>query len=539
DFSRESTVRCLECHNTWFHHVPGTPNQYRPDSFLMGVTCENCHGPGREHVAYHAAHAGEKSGRAIVRPASLSRERQIEVCTQCHSNAIKHKGPALNYRPGEPLADYYKTLAAPRNTEDDHVANQVKYLRQSRCFQNSDEMTCTTCHDPHRPLNSTASGIESCRKCHNDADCREQVRLPAAVKSECVACHMPQYIKINVNFETEDDNYVPPIRRCEHRIAIHPRARDEVVLAWRRTQDDPLSRREVGRLTKSLVDDWLAEADTCRGEFRYMGAMAAIREALRLDPAPQTREKLRAAVATHNEIEAGFDEAVHCLEERRYGEAIEALNRILKIKPDLAKAHGRLGTAYAATGNNELAVKHLRLVARFDADNPYGCAMLGWLAYLRGDAQEAVGELRQADEIEPYNAQLNYHWGLALMKLERWDEAAQHFRLVLTIDPAHAGGCQALAHALRKTGELEESLRLAQRAVRLTRFENADTLLTLSDLYADLGRFAEAVETAIKALDAAQIRAPQSMPQIRQKLEELRARVPSTRNGQTGESDVP
>src|SRR5262245_39554449 len=56
DFAREGTIRCQECHNTWFEHVPGTADRYKPDSFILGVTCERCHGPGREHIAFHEAH---------------------------------------------------------------------------------------------------------------------------------------------------------------------------------------------------------------------------------------------------------------------------------------------------------------------------------------------------------------------------------------------------------------------------------------------------------------------------------------------------
>ena len=33
DFSRDMTLRCVECHNTWFEHVPGTRNQYGHEKF--------------------------------------------------------------------------------------------------------------------------------------------------------------------------------------------------------------------------------------------------------------------------------------------------------------------------------------------------------------------------------------------------------------------------------------------------------------------------------------------------------------------------
>jgi tetratricopeptide (TPR) repeat protein len=453
DFGRDSTLRCMECHNTWFAHVPGTRNQYRPDSFIRGVTCENCHGPGREHVAFHAAERQADSGRAIVKPAGLTRDRQLDLCTQCHSNALRHKGPALSYRPGEPLEDHYRTLIAPRYTEDDHVANQIKYLRQSRCFQTS-EMTCTTCHNPHRPESRTVTGVESCRKCHRDADCREQPRLPAAVRENCAGCHMPGYIKINVNFEVEDDNYVPPIRRTEHRIAIHPRARQEVLLEWHRQQSDPQNVAEARHLTQSLVDDWLAEAESCRRDYRLMGAIAALREAYRLDPEPGTREKIREAVELKARRDRGLANADRFVAEHQYPQAIEILNAVLRVKPDDPVVHGKLGTALAAIGRNELAIEHWEVVAKYDPDDPYGFAMLGWLAYLQNRLEESVEAYRRADEVDPFNARINYHWGLALSNLGRWDEAAECFRHVLAIDPRHAGGQQGLAQALRNQDQM-------------------------------------------------------------------------------------
>lgn len=525
NFTRESTLRCLECHNTWFAHVPGTLNEYRPDSFLMGVTCENCHGPGREHVAHHQVHPGADSGEQIVRPARLSRERQIEVCTQCHSNSMQHRGPAFSHRPGTPLDSDYRTLRGPTYTEDDHVANQIKYLRQSRCFQNSEELTCTTCHDPHRPEAATVSGRDSCLKCHARSECGDQERLPVAVRDNCAGCHMPAYVKINVNFETEDDNYVPPIRRCDHRIAVHPRSRQEVLLNWYRAQADADSRIEAERLAGELSEQWLAEADACRRHHRVLGTVAALREADRIAPALATREKLRQAVALVTDIETGFDEAVRQLDEGHYSTAIEQLERLLQLKPDLAKAHGRLGTAYAAIGERDKARAHWRAVEEFDPDNPYGEGMLGWLAYLDGDSQQAIEAFERADTIEPYNSQTHYHWGLALLNLEKWAQAAEHFQQVVTIDPRHAGGWQGLSHAQRRGGQPGQALCAALRAARLTGSENYDVLLTLSDAYADLGRFPEASDAADQALRAAEAHAPVAAPRVRRRLDELKSRA--------------
>ena len=517
--SRNLTVRCLECHNTWFAHVPGTLNQYKRDSFVMGVSCERCHGPGREHVAFHQTHPEAGSAEAILNPAGLKRERLLEVCTQCHGNATVHRGPALQYRPGEPLDAYYKTLEAPKHTEDDHVANQVKYLRQSRCFQQS-EMICTTCHNPHRPA---SSGIDSCLKCHASGDCRERERIPSAVQSQCVACHMPSYIKININFETEDDDYVPPIQRCDHRIAVHPRARREVLLAWQRERSDPESKAQAARLTRSLVDEWLAEAESCLRDFRILGAIAAYREAYRLEPAPATREKMRQAIDLKVRIDRDLRTSARLIEEHRYQEAVDLLEALLPLKPDHPKIHNDLGLAYASMGKKEQAIPHLRLVTTYDPDDPSGVVREAWLAYVDGRDEEAADLYRQADDIAPFIAKINYPWGLALVKLARWDEAAERFRQVLAIDPNHAGGHLGLADSLRAQGRPAEALPHARRAARLTDFKDAHVLVTLIDTYIDLERFADAESTASKALAPAEATSPELVPAIRQRLTAIRA----------------
>jgi tetratricopeptide (TPR) repeat protein len=298
-----------------------------------------------------------------------------------------------------------------------------------------------------------------------------------------------------------------------------------VLLAWYRTQSDARSRQEADGLTRALVEHWLAEAEQCRRDYRFLAATAALREAVRLDPTPALRGQLREAVATQAKLDAGWAEAQRQIERQRPGEAIATLTAILAVKPDWAKVHGKLGTAYALTGQNELATEHLSAATRYDPDDPYGYNMLGWLAYLRGRAEEAVEFYRRADEAEPFTAEINFRWALALAGLGRSAEAVEHLRRVLAIDPRHAGGCQVLAQALRQQGRPEEALRFARRAARLTRFENPEILLTLADAYADAGHFAEADDTATKALDVAQTNAPRLVPQIRVRLQDIRGRA--------------
>ena len=96
DFSRDMTIRCVECHNTWFQHFAGTRNRYSRDNFILGVTCEVCHGPGQDHVAFHRKNPQSQDAHAVARPALMTRERRMDLCAQCHSNALQHRGPAFS-----------------------------------------------------------------------------------------------------------------------------------------------------------------------------------------------------------------------------------------------------------------------------------------------------------------------------------------------------------------------------------------------------------------------------------------------------------
>jgi tetratricopeptide (TPR) repeat protein len=525
DFTRTTTTRCVECHNTWVGHVRGSENRYRRDGMILGVTCEKCHGPAAEHVAYHRQHPSEKKGYGLVHPGRLSRERQMDVCAQCHSNAMIGRDPAFSYRPGEPLDSHFRTLLAS-GIENDHVADQAKYLRQSKCFQKTKTLTCVSCHDPHRPTD-VSKVQSSCQQCHQAAECRELPSVPEAIRGSCVDCHMPRYDRVEVKFHTREERYVFPMQPHNHRIGIDRAAAQATLLAWYRRQSDAPSRDKAQQLTRALSDHWIAEGERLLGEHRYLSSIAAFRRAERLLPTAAIKAKVNEVVETKAKLDDAIFLGHHLADERRHEEAIATLEGALKLKPDSAQVHGKLGTLYAIVGRRDRAEVHLREVARNDADDPYGYNMLGWLVFLDGDAAKAVEYFRLADEIFPFSAEINYRWGSALFALDRWPEAATRFRQVLLINPDHAGACRGLSHALRNQGALTEGLRYAKHAARLTSFQNAEILLSLMDAYADTEQWDFAVDAGQRALDLAQRADPKLVPRIQGRLLELRRQTHS------------
>jgi len=70
-FDKPVLPRCLECHSGRFEPLPQSENSYDPGSLVLGIPCERCHGPGREHVLFPTSKIALRSGMEdpIVNPA--------------------------------------------------------------------------------------------------------------------------------------------------------------------------------------------------------------------------------------------------------------------------------------------------------------------------------------------------------------------------------------------------------------------------------------------------------------------------------------
>ena len=230
DFARPIGHRCLDCHATFFAAAPGDIARYDRENYVLGVTCVRCHGHGWAHVQYHRTHPGDKAPRYIVQPGDLPRDRANEVCAQCHSGAGQLLAPAFTYQPGEPLDEYLRLDASsddPKN-DDPHVANQLARLIRSRCFQESENLTCTGCHDPHRQKRGDLkSFVERCAKCHASGDCKLIGKSSGPIKDHCVECHMPSRRDVEGEMQMTEGTLLPLLR--DHYIKVWPAVAQQVI----------------------------------------------------------------------------------------------------------------------------------------------------------------------------------------------------------------------------------------------------------------------------------------------------------------------
>ncbi|MEZ6122260.1 MAG: multiheme c-type cytochrome [Planctomycetaceae bacterium] len=161
-FDGSKARRCFSCHSTV---LPVSSGQIEEDGIHPGVTCQRCHGPREEHVRSE----GE------IHPVGWTtsdRMESVRRCAVCHR--LPEERPAADIRPDNPAIVRFQPMG----------------LQQSACFLKS-EMRCTTCHDPHRPMDAQDSaGIWQCLQCHNPEDDTHTL-CGLGRNDDCLRCHMP------------------------------------------------------------------------------------------------------------------------------------------------------------------------------------------------------------------------------------------------------------------------------------------------------------------------------------------------------------
>jgi len=225
-FNREIDANCLYCHAGRVETIGNAG--LRLSVHEMAIGCERCHGPGDLHVKERRAERESGGGKkkppnsaevddSIVNLRHLSRERQEDVCSQCHLSASAdvnvHGRSRTDFRPGMKMADFVINYRIDRPDSAMTVSGQIEQMRLSRCYIDSKTMTCTTCHDPHSiPAESarTEHFRQKCLGCHQADSCGLPAKTRQEKQGNCIVCHMPR-----------GPTDIPHFSFTHHRVGIH------------------------------------------------------------------------------------------------------------------------------------------------------------------------------------------------------------------------------------------------------------------------------------------------------------------------------
>ncbi len=233
-FNRLIPAHCLECHATNCTLLPTTATIPGPDppaffdrtKMLYGIGCESCHGPGSKHIVFHTQHPDEKHGKYIVNPVSLSREQRLDVCAACHSGIRKALQPAFSFLPGDTLSLFFGPPPVVDTTHTEVHGNQYGLLAASKCFRQTNQLDCGSCHDSHSDeKGNLALFSQRCMNCHAPGGIHYCKRLPAKgqdIRTNCIDCHMPVKASGLVNLMVPGKRQLAPLLVRTHLIAVFP-----------------------------------------------------------------------------------------------------------------------------------------------------------------------------------------------------------------------------------------------------------------------------------------------------------------------------
>jgi DmsE family decaheme c-type cytochrome len=203
---------CKGCHeeafNRFSHTKMGRLFLKQPRNTRERLACENCHGPGKDHVEQGGGGPGKDP--KIITFAKNDRtplERRNQVCLDCHTTGARvfWQGSAHEARDvactscHAVMTDHSPRGQLAKASEIDmcgtcHLERRAQQMRTSHMPLREGKMTCTSCHNPHGTVTPALlkenSLNDNCYTCHTEK------RGPflwehAPVTESCTNCHDP------------------------------------------------------------------------------------------------------------------------------------------------------------------------------------------------------------------------------------------------------------------------------------------------------------------------------------------------------------
>ncbi len=181
-------------------------------------------------------------------------------------------------------------------------------------------------------------------------------------------------------------------------------------------------------------------------------------------------EELEELAPVDNEAVKYFDIGIKALSEQKFGKAIIAFNKAVKLNEMYAEAYRGLADAHKGKGNNERYQEYLGKAAEIyalqdrlqetkdiyieilkqdpDAINPYNS--LGVELRKKGDYDGALHAYKQALELSPEDENLRYNISKAHLFANERDSAIEHLKKAVEIRPDFAEAQELLDKLLKK-----------------------------------------------------------------------------------------
>jgi serine/threonine-protein kinase len=149
--------------------------------------------------------------------------------------------------------------------------------------------------------------------------------------------------------------------------------------------------------------------------------------------------------------------------------AREAARRALELGPGLAEGHKVMALiAMSHDWDRGSAARGFARALELNPGSADARVWNGWrLSLLEGSHEEALGELRIAERLDPLDLKIKTQIGYVYYFLRDFERAAVQFRSVLAVDPQFAFGHYALGDVHAQQGRYPEAVEALEESIRL------------------------------------------------------------------------
>jgi predicted CXXCH cytochrome family protein len=495
---------CADCHSTHVRkgYDPRSAG-YTTRFAELPVSCEACHGPGARHIAWAKEPPDRRRSdgdrrlsialderRGVVwsrdpasgkphRSAPRASERELEMCARCHSRrGLFHE----DYVHGQPVSDDYRVALLDDDLyyADGQVKGEVyEYgsFLQSRMF--AEGVTCSDCHDPHRP-ELRGAGDSVCLKCHDQKtyfSSRHHFHKEGSPAARCVSCHMPQALFMVVD------------ARRDHSLRV-PRPDLSVKLGVPNPCNGCHADRSP-RWAKETVEKWYHHAPS--GLQQFAEALASGSQG-----APGAQQLLAALIADRGQPSIARASALarlaHPLSTPTLARVRDALaDESSLVRREAVRALADADPRLRALLLSPLAADPVRSV-RLEAASALAGAPAELLAPdARAALTRATGELIAAQELNGDRPEAHLNLANLYASLKRPDDAESELERALSLDPTFVPAAVNLADLYRTIGRDDAGERVLRAALERVP-KNPSLLHTLGLVRVRQHRLAEAID---------------------------------------------
>jgi tetratricopeptide (TPR) repeat protein len=218
--------------------------------------------------------------------------------------------------------------------------------------------------------------------------------------------------------------------------------------------------------------------------------------------------------------------------QKKYADAELHYRAALRLRPGFVPAHHNLGLVLAARGRTNEAVAEFSAGLKIQPDHVPTQHALAELFLRQGRNAEAIRCFETIVRQQPRNAEARFRLGVLRAAEGQTAEGLRQLREAVRLRPDAVPALNELAwrlatHPDAQFRDATQAVKLAGRAVALTRTNDAAVLDTLAAALAEAGRFDEAGQTARQAARLAEsARQPELASQIQKRAVLYQSRRP-------------